>query len=143
MRPDKCSLYFGPSSRSPALPPLDICNVIAATAELIMHWLREACRSRFQCYFHVAAHFLVCLFFSPLCGTNTDRTAVYLLLPGSLGPAGMMIASPSLFRRIKNIERQRQLRCRQYEARLSFPRFSSMQIHRCGSESRPRSTVLG
>lgn len=66
--------------------------------------------------------------------------AVYLLLPGSLRPAGM-IASPSLFRRIKNLERQ--LTCRQYEARLSFPRFSSMQIHRCGNESRPRSTALG
>lgn len=68
--------------------------------------------------------------------------AVYLLLPGSLRPAGMMIASPSLFRRIKNLERQRQLTCWQYEARLSFPRFSSMQIHCCGSKSRPHSTAL-
>lgn len=69
--------------------------------------------------------------------------AVYLLLPGSPLPAGMMIASPSLCRRIKNLERQRQHTCRQYEARLSFPRFSSMQIHRRGSESRPRGTALG
>lgn len=58
----KPNAAFFPVFWCSSIPPLDICSVITATAVLIMQWLQEACGSRFESYFHVAAHFPICSF---------------------------------------------------------------------------------
>lgn len=123
------------------LPLLDICSVIAATAALIMQRLQEACGSRLQSYFHVAAHLPICSFSA----AQTRATWLFTYCCQSRWDARKWwwLHLSSLLKRINNFGRQEQLRCGHREPRRSFPYFSSLHLHCCGGESHPRSPPLG